>query len=245
MCMSQWHITFPTYVGNFTTSVGLAKHHATHTSMIQAKNYFKMKLGDQGKCFAPRIVCKGFVIGFFLSGLVANWSKCHLHPTAWREQPFYWLLFFALLNLRDLIRKKNAKSIKYPNLLSAIRSQPFVNELPAVTSNWPLNDTWWLRLGKRKWRPNRWQRFWNSSFNLWNKLRTTRSFCSEVGTSQEYLSGWNNAQNIWCLSTKNKSNIIQELRKDIRWIIQRIINQPDMVLCTNVTGLKSKSPLRC
>jgi hypothetical protein len=87
--------------------------------------YFKFKMGDQDKNFAPHTVCRK------CSSNLSMWSAGKLKklpfstPMAWREQAnHYEDCYFCMINVKGFT-KKSAKHIMYPNLSSAIRPVPY------------------------------------------------------------------------------------------------------------------------
>ncbi|KAI6649573.1 hypothetical protein LOD99_6754 [Oopsacas minuta] len=92
--------------------------------------YFKVKLGDQDKSWAPHKVCKSCV------ELLRSWSKGkekHLPfgiPMIWRESKSHfddW--YFCMVNVMGC-KKSDRHLLNYPNLESAIRPVPHCSDLP-------------------------------------------------------------------------------------------------------------------
>jgi hypothetical protein len=90
--------------------------------------YFKMKLGDQDKPFAPHIVC------LRCSSNLSMWRSGKLKklpfstPMSWREQKNHVDdCYFCVTNVAGF-NKKWVKNIEYPDLSSAIRPQPHASE---------------------------------------------------------------------------------------------------------------------
>jgi hypothetical protein len=97
------------------------------TALIQHRFYcyFKFKLGDQDKPFAPHTVCRK------CSSNLSMWSVGKLKklpfstPMAWREQSNHVNdCYFCLTNVKGFT-KKSAKHIVYPDLPSAVRPVPY------------------------------------------------------------------------------------------------------------------------
>ena len=100
-----------------------------------------MKLGDQDKHFAPHIVCKS------CSDRLSLWSSGKLKqmpfttPMSWREQTNHDSdCYFCTVKVNGF-NKKTAKYIRYPCLPSAIRPEPYTDEIPPVPSNQPLSES--------------------------------------------------------------------------------------------------------
>lgn len=106
--------------------------------------YFKMKIGDQDKPFAPHKVCK-----ICLSNL-SMWEKGKLSkmpfstPMAWREQRDHNSDCYFCLTKTSKFNKKTAKCIFYPDLPSAIRPVPYeegeIAPLPSITTLMSVSD---------------------------------------------------------------------------------------------------------
>ena len=92
--------------------------------------YFKVKLGDQDKPWAPHIVCKTCLEH------LRQWTKKSRKglkfaiPMVWREpKDHYSDCYFCAVKTTG-INRKNKKTLDYPNLASAIRPVPHSLELP-------------------------------------------------------------------------------------------------------------------
>ena len=88
--------------------------------------YFKVKLGDQDKSWAPHKVCKSCV------ELLRSWTKGkekHLPfgvPMIWRESKNHFDdCYFCMVNVMGC-KKSDRYLLNYPNLESAIRPVPIV-----------------------------------------------------------------------------------------------------------------------
>ena len=95
--------------------------------------YFKVKLGDQDKSWAPHKVCKSCVES------LRYWSQGkdrHLKfgiPMIWREQKNHVDdCYFCLVNVKGY-NKRNKHKLQYPNLASALRPIPQSEEIPVPT----------------------------------------------------------------------------------------------------------------
>lgn len=117
--------------------------HVAVSQLIQKRyhDYFKLKLGDQDKSFAPHVICKG------CNSNLSSWEKQKIRklpfsiPMIWREQKNHTNdCYFCLVNVTG-INKRFRKSIKYPNLPSAMRPIPFeTNESYPVPTVSPISD---------------------------------------------------------------------------------------------------------
>jgi len=97
--------------------------------------YFKMRIGDQEKSFAPHTVCKK------CSSNLSMWSAGKLTklpfstPMSWREQRSHGEDCYFCLTKVAGFNKKNANKIIYPDLPSAIRPRLYEGgEIPPVYS---------------------------------------------------------------------------------------------------------------
>ena len=91
--------------------------------------YFKVKLGDQNKSWAPHIVCKTCIKH------LRQWTKKQRKglrfaiPMVWREpKDHYSDCYFCEIKTK-CINRKNRTSLTYPSLDSAIRPVPHSEEL--------------------------------------------------------------------------------------------------------------------
>ncbi|KAI6650030.1 hypothetical protein LOD99_6245 [Oopsacas minuta] len=92
--------------------------------------YFKVKLGDQDKSWAPHKVCKSCV------ELLRSWSKGkekHLPfgiPMIWIESKNHFDdCYFCMVNVMGC-KKSNKHLLNFPNLESAIRPVPHCSNIP-------------------------------------------------------------------------------------------------------------------
>ena len=92
--------------------------------------YFKLKLGDQDKSWAPHIVCKTCIEH------LRQWTKKQRKglrfaiPMVWREpKDHYSDCYFSGIKTKG-INRKSRTSLTYPSLDSAIRPVPHSEELP-------------------------------------------------------------------------------------------------------------------
>ena len=92
--------------------------------------YFKVRLGDQDKAWAPHIVCKQCVEH------LRQWTKKVRKslrfgiPMVWREPKNHFDdCYFCSVSTKG-INRKNRNSLVYPNLESAIRPIPHCSEVP-------------------------------------------------------------------------------------------------------------------
>lgn len=93
------------------------------------EHYFKCKVGDQDKSWAPHICCVTCV------RLLTAWAKGKRHmpfaiPMIWRE-PLDHITdcYFCLTNISG-ITSKSKHTVKYPNIPSALKPVPHSTELP-------------------------------------------------------------------------------------------------------------------
>ena len=106
--------------------------HMKNISTFVNKTYFaylKVKLGDQDKSWGPHKVCKQWVDSLRM------WTKGTLDklafviPMLWREQKHHCTdCYFCLVKTSRFNKKKKSK-IEYPNLPSAIRPVPHLDEI--------------------------------------------------------------------------------------------------------------------
>ena len=92
--------------------------------------YFKIKLGDQDKIWAPHIVCRMCVEG--LRSWFKGNKKCFRFgiPMIWREQANHTNdCYFCSVDVTGF-NKRNRKEITYPNMISAIRPVPHNSDIP-------------------------------------------------------------------------------------------------------------------
>lgn len=107
--------------------------------------YFKMKLGDQDKAWAPKTVCRYCVERLRL--WIQGKKPCmpFAIPMVWREPKDHLNdCYFCLVNVQGR-NSKNKKHIVYPSIPSAIRPVPHGEDLPAplppaVLENLEEND---------------------------------------------------------------------------------------------------------
>ncbi|QQP52342.1 Uncharacterized protein FKW44_004467 [Caligus rogercresseyi] len=92
--------------------------------------YFKVKLGDQDKSWAPHMVCKTCVEYLRRWTKGAKTSLKFGIPMVWRE-PFYHATdcYFCAINTTG-INRKNRQSLQYPNLPSARRPVAHCEDIP-------------------------------------------------------------------------------------------------------------------
>ncbi|XP_069623312.1 uncharacterized protein [Ranitomeya imitator] len=92
--------------------------------------YFKVKLGDQDKPWAPHMVCKQCVEGLRMWTKGTREKLAFGIPMVWREQKSHSTdCYFCLVKTTGFNRKNKSK-IEYPNLPSAIRPMPHSAEIP-------------------------------------------------------------------------------------------------------------------
>ena len=102
--------------------------------------YFKLKLGDQDKPWAPHKVCRRCEEDLRL------WFKGKKNsfrfgiPVMWREQQNHTTdCYFCSVDVKGF-NTKNKKKISYPNLNSAIRPVPHSSEIPVPLPPSSLDD---------------------------------------------------------------------------------------------------------
>lgn len=114
----------------------LKEEHRKHITVFVKKAYFayfKVKLGDQDKSWAPHIVCKTCVE--HLRQWTCGKRKCLKFgiPMVWREpKNHYDDCYFCVVNIKG-INGKNHKKWKYPDLDSARRPVPHGDDIPIPT----------------------------------------------------------------------------------------------------------------
>lgn len=100
--------------------------------------YFKCKVGDQDKTWAPHFCCITCV------SLLTSWSQGSRHmqfgvPMVWREPKDHISdCYFCLTNIRG-ITSKSKHTVKYPDLPSAKRPIPHSEELPVPIAPISIN----------------------------------------------------------------------------------------------------------
>lgn len=83
--------------------------------------YFKVKVGDMDKSFAPQSACNNCVEGLRYWYAGKRKAMPFAIPMVWGEQRnHYDDCYFCMCNVTGY-NKENKKSIKYPNLQSALR----------------------------------------------------------------------------------------------------------------------------
>ena len=102
--------------------------------------YFKLKLGDQDKAWAPHKVCRRCEEDL---RLWFNGKKTSFRfgiPMIWREQQNHTTdCYFCSVDVKGF-NTKNKKNISYPNLDSAIRPVPHSSEIPVPQPPSSLDD---------------------------------------------------------------------------------------------------------
>ena len=83
--------------------------------------YFKMKLGDQDKCWAPHIVCVSCNANL-TQWLKGNGKMAFGIPMVWREQKDHTIYCYFLMSNIKGFSKKTRDQIKYPDVSSAIKT---------------------------------------------------------------------------------------------------------------------------
>src|SRR6218665_1811587 len=92
--------------------------------------YFKVKLGDQDKPWAPHKVCKQCVESLRIWTKATRDKLTFGIPMVWREPKNHRTdCYFSLVNTQGY-NKKNKCKMEYPSLQSAIRSVPHSSEIP-------------------------------------------------------------------------------------------------------------------
>ena len=117
--------------GEFTT----AAHRQTITTLLSTAyfHYFKCKIGDQDKIWAPHICCNSCYVG------VVNWFKGKkvvfkfAVPMVWREPPNHIDDCYFCLTKTSGFTASSRKKINYPNLSSVMRPIPYTEDLPILT----------------------------------------------------------------------------------------------------------------
>ncbi|GBN57739.1 hypothetical protein AVEN_255025-1 [Araneus ventricosus] len=92
--------------------------------------YFKLKLGDQDKSWAPHKVCRRSEEDLRLRFKGKRNSFRVGIPMMWHEQQNHTTdCYFCSVDIRGF-NTKNKKNIFYPNLISAIRPVPHTSDIP-------------------------------------------------------------------------------------------------------------------
>ena len=92
--------------------------------------YFKVKLGDQDKSWAPHIVCKTCIKHLRQGTKKQRKGLRFAIPMVWREpKDHYSDCYFCGIKTKG-IERKNRTSLTYPSLDSAIRPTPHSEGLP-------------------------------------------------------------------------------------------------------------------
>ena len=92
--------------------------------------YFKLKLCDQDKIWAPHKVCKQCVESLRMWTKGTREKLAFGIPMVWREQKDHSTDCYFCLVKTSGFNKKNKSKTEYPNLLSAIRPMPHSAEIP-------------------------------------------------------------------------------------------------------------------
>ena len=92
--------------------------------------YFKVKVGDQDKRFAPHVACNTCAEGLRYWSEGKRKAMPFAIPMIWREQKSHYDDCYFCMTKISGYNKKNKKGIKYPNLLSAIGPVPHGPDLP-------------------------------------------------------------------------------------------------------------------
>lgn len=92
--------------------------------------YFKVKLGDQDKLWAPHKVCKQCIESLRMWTKGTREKLSFGIPMVWREQKDHSTDCYFCLVKTSGFNKKNKSKIEYPNLPSAIRPMPHSAEIP-------------------------------------------------------------------------------------------------------------------
>ena len=91
--------------------------------------YLKVKLGDQDKSWGPHKVCKQWVDSLRMWTKGTRDKLAFVIPMLWREQKHHCTdCYFCLVKTSRFNKKKKSK-IEYPNLPSAIRPVPHLDEI--------------------------------------------------------------------------------------------------------------------
>ncbi|GBM34382.1 hypothetical protein AVEN_131473-1 [Araneus ventricosus] len=102
--------------------------------------YFKLKLGDQDKQWAPHKVCRRCEEELRLLFKAKKNSFRSGIPMMWREQQNHTTdYYFYSVDVRGFYIK-NKKNIFYPNLNAAIRPVPHTSEIPVLHLPSSLDD---------------------------------------------------------------------------------------------------------
>lgn len=106
--------------------------HMKNISTFVNKTYFaylKVKLGDQDKSWGPHKVCKQWVDSLRMWTKGTRDKLAFVIPMLWREQKHHCTdCYFCLVKTSRFNKKKKSK-IEYPNLPSAIRPVPHLDEI--------------------------------------------------------------------------------------------------------------------
>ena len=106
--------------------------HMKNISTFVNKTYFaylKVKLGDQDKSWGPHKVCKQWVDSLRMWTKGTRDKLAFVIPMLWREQKHHCTdCYFCLVKTSRFNKKKKIK-IEYPNLPSAIRPVPHLDEI--------------------------------------------------------------------------------------------------------------------
>lgn len=97
--------------------------------------YFKVKLGDQDKAWAPHKVCKQCVEGLRMWTKGTRAKLPFGIPMIWREPKDHSSDCYFCIVKTSGYNKKNKCKIEYPSLLSAIRPVPHSAEIPVPVFN--------------------------------------------------------------------------------------------------------------
>jgi hypothetical protein len=100
--------------------------------------YFKVKLGDHDKGWAPHVVYNTCVEGLRHWYQGTRSSMPFGIPMVWREPQNHYDCYFCLCNVSGCNKKK--AGIKYPNLSSAIRPMPHGPDDPIPAAPAQLED---------------------------------------------------------------------------------------------------------
>src|SRR5215475_9527557 len=104
-------------------------------------SYFKLKVGDQDKSFAPHIACNTCVEGLRYWYEGKRKAMPFAIPMQWRDQKNHYNdCYFCVVIVTGYNKKNKKNGIKYPNLLSAIRPVPRGPDLPVPSPPDKLGD---------------------------------------------------------------------------------------------------------
>lgn len=108
-----------------TTCLSARKKNITDQVKQLFYEYFKFKITDQDKPYAPHVVCSSCV------STLQNWKKSKgktqfkfAVPTYWMQVNDHSQCYFCQTKIQG-VKKTNFKKIKYPNVKSAKRPQPW------------------------------------------------------------------------------------------------------------------------